>query len=200
VDEVGWLLGANIVIGVVPGRNGTIVEAVAGSPQQVGDHCSRVARDGWQRELPRRVPLVITLVGQRSGELMWDDFAAALAAARQAVGENGAVAVCGNFTRRPGRSLSRLVDLADPSVVEHRLQNDQHEDTWAAQELAAALVRGPVYFAGRLSDELVEGLGMAPIQRPEELARLASRFEACVVISDADFAAPYVADESRPAA
>jgi hypothetical protein len=193
VDEVGWLLGVSIVVGIVPGRNGSIFQATAGTPQRVAAHCAPVAEAGWRRELPRPAPLVISLVAPRGGELSWDDFAAALAAAGQTAGDTGAVAVCGNFTKRPGRSLHRLVDAADLARVEERLAGERHEDTWAALELASALQRGPVYFAGELNDDEVESLGMAPISRPEELARLASRFDECVVISDADIAAPYVA-------
>jgi hypothetical protein len=196
VDEVGWLLGVGVVVGVVPGHNGTVHAAAAGTPARVREYCLDVAREAWQGEVPRRVPLVITLVDRQGGELSWDDFAAALAAARQAAGEEGAVAVCGNFARRPGRSLARLVDVADLQSALHKLHGEAHEDTWAAQELATALGRGPVYFASGLADDVVEGLGMAPVGRPDELARLASHFDECVVIRDAQFAMPHVAEEA----
>ena len=200
VDEVGWLLGVCVVVGIVPGPNGSILRAIAGTPDRVGAECQDAARSYWDVELPRRVPLVITLVGDRDGELSWDDFAAAMASARNAAGDEAAVAICGNFTRLPGRSLHRLAGASDLQAVQRRLHRDQHEDTWAAQELATALLRGPVYFAGGLNEDQVEELGMAPIQQPEEIARLASRFEECVVIRDAHIAAPHLAGETRPAA
>jgi nickel-dependent lactate racemase len=198
VDEVGWLLGVCVVLGVVPGPDGTIYRAAAGTPQRALDHCVGIATAAWQGELSRRVPLVIALVGRGNGDLAWDDFAAALASASMAADEDGAVAVCGDFTKGPGRSLRRLVGAADLQAVANRLQGESHEDTWAAQELAAALARGPVFFAGRLSDEQVENLGMAPIGGPEEITRLASRLGECVVIRDAQLTAPRLAEALDP--
>jgi hypothetical protein len=193
-DEVGWLLGVCVVVGVVPGRNGTVYTAAAGTPPRVCEHCIGAAQGAWHSEMPRGAPLVIALVGSRTGRASWDDFASALASASAAVGEDGAVAICGNFPKRIGRSLRRLVDAADLQTVAARLHGESHEDTWAAQELAAALLRGPVYFAGGMADEQVESLGMAPIGRSEELTRLASRFGECAVIHDAEVAGPRLLD------
>jgi hypothetical protein len=179
---------------MVPGRNGSIHAAAAGTPQQVCQQCVQIATEAWRQELVRSVPLVIALVDPGSSDVTWDDFAAALACARQAAGDEGAVAICGNFKKRPGRSLKRLVDANDLQLVERRLHGDAHDDTWAASELASALNRGPVYFAGGLADELVERMGMAPIGGPDELARLASRYDECVVIHDAQLAAPTLSE------
>jgi nickel-dependent lactate racemase len=200
VDEVGWLLGVCVMVGVVPGPNGSVHFAAAGTPQSVNDHCVGIASAAWRSSLSRTASLVIALVGRETGGLTWDDFACALAAARRAAGEGGAVAICGNFTKSPGRSLRHLAHAADPQSVAQRLRGESHEDTWAAQELAAALPQGPVYFASGLPDDQVENLGMAPISGPEEITRLASRLGECVVIRDAELTVPVLEEAFNPVA
>jgi hypothetical protein len=57
------------------------------------------------------------------------------------------------------------------------------------------LNRGPVYFLSQLDDETVEDLGLAPVADVEELVRLASRHESCIVLDDSQYSLVTVNDE-----
>jgi hypothetical protein len=48
-----------------------------------------------------------------------------------------------------------------------------------------------------LDDELVESLGMAPVQSPQEIERLAHRHPSCILLEDAQYAVPTVEDEAE---
>jgi len=68
--------------------------------------------------------------------------------------------------------------------VERKARHDHAPDSWSAWQLARALQRGPVYLLSRLDDETVEDMGLAPVSEVEDLVRLASRHESCIVLDE----------------
>lgn len=194
-DEAGWLLGAPLVMQVVPGRDGAVASVLAGEPGAAARQGQQLCHRHWSFRAARRANLVIATLGGDAEVQSWDDIGRALAAAEQLVEDDGAVAICSDFHSPPGKSLDRLVDCTDLAAAEHKLFHERRRDSWPAWHLARALQRGPVYLLSRLDAETVEELGVAPIADLEELARLVSRQESYVVLGDAHYAVASVAGE-----
>ncbi len=194
-DEAGWLIGAPLVIEVVPGASETVAYVVAGEAQAVADRVRQLVRDQWQTHAEHRASLVITTITGGPHAQNWQNVARALAAAERLVADDGAVAVCTNLSEPLGESLGRLVGTEDIDATERKLLHDHASDSWAAWQLARALQRGPVYFLSQLDDETVEEMGMAPVADMEELSRLASRHENYIVLEDAQHAFATVSGE-----
>lgn len=183
-EEAGWLVGAPMVLRVVPGPRGAVASAVAGAPESVDQATDDACRRLWTRRAESRAKLVIATVAGEARRQSWTDVARALATAERLVAPGGAVAVCTQLDAPLGKSLSRLVGAVDLEAVDRRLERDEAPDTWAAREIARSLMRGPVFFMSNLRAELVEDMGMAPVAGGEELGRLASRYESCLLVED----------------
>lgn len=183
-DEAGWLLGAAMVVEVVPGTEGNVAAVVAGEPSAVAAHVKQLGQQLWSFHVPQRASLVVANVAGGPLEQSWDNVARALAAAERLVDDDGAVAICTALDRPPGKSLGRLVDSDDLADVERKARHDHAPDSWSAWQLARALQRGPVYLLSRLDDETVEDMGLAPVSEVEDLVRLASRHESCIVLDE----------------
>ena len=70
------------------------------------------------------------------------------------------------------------------------LTRDEANDAHPAVVLAKALEEGPVYLRSRLPSDVVESLGMTPIESDAELARLAAGREHTIIIEEAQRLTP----------
>lgn len=184
-EEAGWLIGAPFVVRVVPGPRGSLAAVVAGAPGEADVESQAAASRQWRCEADQQAGLVVATIAGDPDRQTWDDLARALAAADQVAAPGGAVAVVSEIGLPLGRSLARLRAEGDPEAALRKLAKDARTDTWAARQVAQALLRGPVFLKSRLADDLVEDLGLAPIASGAELERLASRFAPVALLEDA---------------
>ncbi|MEX2171251.1 MAG: lactate racemase domain-containing protein [Pirellulales bacterium] len=191
--EAGWLVGAPLVVEVVPDRGDRVAAVLAGDPTAVAAEAQRQCAEVWSSQFPESASLVVAVVAGDQREQTWDNIARALAAAGKVAGDGGAVAVVCDVRGRLGKSLGRLVRSDDREALGHKLMNDTSDDNWCAWELIQALERGPVYLMSGLDAETVEELGVAPIANKNELARLMSRHPTCIVLEGAQHVVPTVA-------
>jgi nickel-dependent lactate racemase len=196
-DEAGWLIGAPLVVEVVPGENETAAHIVAGELHSVAEKAQQLCREKWIFKSDQRTSLVIaTLTGGAQAQT-WNNVGRALAAAERLVADDGAVAICSNLEQPPGESLGRLIGTSDLAAAERRLLRDHAEDSRPAWQLARALQRGPVYFLSQLDAETVEDMGLAPMADVDELTRLASHHDTVIVLPNAQHAVATVEGEER---
>lgn len=183
-DEAGWLLGAAMILEIVPGPRGTAARVVAGEARAVGRQSLELCRQLWTGHVARSASLVIATLPDEHEHQTWENVARAVGAAARVTGEHGALAICCQRLDPPGKSLQRLAAEDDRDDVLRKLTRDAEKDTWSAWQLAVAQQRGPVYLLGGLEAEAVEELGIAPVGDLAELARLASRHESCILLED----------------
>lgn len=184
-DEAGWLLGAPLVVQVVPGARGAVSAVFAGEPHAVQRAALAKHAECWRRTTPNRADLVIAVVGGAEEQQTWRNVGRALAAARRVVADGGAIALCTQLAEPVGRSVGRLIGAGDLNRVAKKIASDAAADSWTAHELLTAINRGPVYLMSRLDDDLVEELGLAPLHSTAELSRLAQRRKSCLLLEDA---------------
>jgi nickel-dependent lactate racemase len=194
-DEAGWLVGTPFTIQVVPGPGDTVLQVLAGETRAVFREGHRQCDEAWSQSIPRRADLVIaTITGPQ--QQTWENVARALADAAHAVRSGGAIAVCTNLADEPGDALKRVAGADDPAAALAAIGKHKPRDLPAAAEIVKALDRGKVYLLSRLNEELVENLGLLPVEA-SQLSRLASRHESCLVLENAQYAVAHVADETE---
>jgi hypothetical protein len=194
-EKAGWLLGAALVVQVVPSRGGGVAEVVAGDPEAVSHLVETSCQETWSCQIAEPAKLVVaTLVGDRN-EQTWENVARALhAAGRIADQDASAVALCTDMDCPPGEALQLLMTMGGDLDRAAKLANVQTHDAAAAWEIYKALCRGPVYFMSRLDAETVEELGMTPIANRDELTRLAQRSASCAVLNEGQHSIATFAD------
>jgi hypothetical protein len=190
VDEAGWLLGVGMTVSVVPGAAGSVAAVLAGDPETVARGAAECSREIWERPAERQGDLVIAALSGDDREQTWENLARALTAAAPVVLPGGAIAICSELAEPPSGPLNRLRDVVDFGEVQAELAEDDATEARPAMALAQALDLGPVYLRSRLPADVVESLGMTPIEGDDELSRLAAGREHCVVIQDAQRVMP----------
>ncbi len=185
VDEVGWLLGLHYLVLVVPGVPDRWLAVLAGRASSIVRTASEQFSRAWEFRVPRRASLVLAAVSGSAGQQTWTNVARALAAASRVVEDGGTIALCTELDAELGPALESLRGAEHPGLVFRDIAHDRPEDTLISVQLAHALDRGRVYLLSRLNASLIEELGMAPIEGPEQVARLAVRYPSCIVLANA---------------
>jgi nickel-dependent lactate racemase len=194
-DEVGWLLGNRLVVQVVPGPGESVQHIVAGDVDAVAARGQQLAEASWHSRFPRRASLVIASIEGGDPHQNWTNLARVVEAARGAQAVEGAVALCTELATAPGPALMELADADDLDAALERIRDAHSPDAEAAWQLAHALKQGPVYLLSRLDDEVVESLGLAPVEQAAQIGRLARRFDSCIVLAGAQHAAVTIENE-----
>jgi nickel-dependent lactate racemase len=197
VDEAGWMVGVLMTVQVVPGAGESVAHIVAGEPQAVARRSEHHCREQWLLQSRQRVGLVVATVTGGTESQTWANVGRALVAAEGVLDEDGAIAICSNLEEKPGHSLGRLIKSPDVDAAARKVFHDHDADTWPAWYLTRALQRGPVYFMSQLNTDIVEDLGVAPVESVDDLVRLASRHESFAVVNDAQHAVVIVDDEGE---
>ncbi|REK11576.1 MAG: DUF2088 domain-containing protein [Planctomycetota bacterium] len=194
-DEVGWLLGTQFTIQVVPAAAGGVLHVLAGLPEAVLREGSRRCEQAWSFGVPERAALVVATVVGDAAQQTWENVGRALASAARVLEDDGSVIVCTQLDRPIGPAMARLMDADDLHAAERRIVRERSSDALAARELVLALNRAKVYLLSRLDDDLVERLGMLPVDAAGA-ARLAGRATSCIVLSSAQYAVAHPESEA----
>jgi nickel-dependent lactate racemase len=197
-DEAGWLLGVGMVVVIVPGPSGGVAEVIAGEPAIASREAAAQFQAIWERATERLGDLVIAAVAGNADEQTWDNFAKAVSASEKVRSPEGAIAVCCDIAEAPAGAFDELRDAVDYAEVVGRLRGHATPESKPALVLAQALERGPVYLRSRVPAEVVESLGMTPIENDVELSRLAAGRRHCVVIEEAQRVRPRLVGGGGP--
>lgn len=193
--EAAWILGAKFTVQIVPGAGDRALAVLAGAGEEVAQAGSRLFAEAWTCELPQRAQLVVAALDGAEASRSWDALARAVSTARRLVADEGMIAVCSEIDATPGAALRDLRRTADPALALRRIRRERSGDMPAAEQLARALETGRVYLLSRMPTEWVEGLGVAPVDAPEDIERLAARSASCILVANAQRVVATVADE-----
>jgi hypothetical protein len=115
------------------------------------------------------------------------------------VQHGGKIVVLSRARGAAGPALKRLLDLDDPRLAPAVLKGHESESDYpTACRVAEALAWADVYLLSDLGSDLVESLSMIPLERPDEVRRLAAKCGSCLVMSQADLGRAGVAGEPGP--
>lgn len=184
-DEVGWLLGVNFTIQIVPGAGDGVLRVVAGQVDAVRSAGRELYETAWGCTVPRRARLVVAAIEGGPFQQTWQNVAQAVATAGPLVEDDGAIAVCSALNAEPGPAVQRLSSSRSAADIRREQNGQTPSDAIAALQLAHALRRGHVYLLSELDASLVEDLGLAPLDEPNDVARLARRSPSCILLANA---------------
>jgi hypothetical protein len=195
VDHLAWLLGIQATIQVVPASGERALRVLAGSPDAVFQAGRELCRAQWQTEIPQRAKLVIAGISGGRWQQTWDNVRRALEAALELVEDGGAIVVCTELVAQPGTALKHLAEAIDTESSQSRLRKDRSADAHLARLLVEVHDRATIYLLSHLDEDAVTSSGLAYVARPEEINRLASHYDSCILLADAQFIRPTVKTE-----
>ncbi len=192
-SEVGWLIGCQLQVGVLPGGEGSVIAGLESLVRTEG--IALIDRE-WTFRVPDRADVVIVGVGEPGPFATVDDLAAALEAATRLVRRGGKIVALAHLDGPIGPALRRLAGVENPNAALNRLRGHETEpDYTAAKQIATSLAWADVYLHSSLDSDLVEDLAIIPLNRPEEAMKLARLAASLIVVNQAARTRCVVEDE-----
>lgn len=188
VDEIGWLLGIQFSLQVLPSRGNGVSAVLAGFEQSVWQRGRELLAAQREVQLPERAEIVVISIDADAAGHGWEQVGAALATARSLVKRGGKVVIlselngaCSDLS--DGMQLIR--DCRSPREALKPLRDRVPPDFLPATQLAQMADWGKIYLLSRLDSALVEDLFMIPLDSEQEVSRLLAGDATCAIIEGA---------------
>ena len=186
-SEVGWLIGCQLQVGVLPAVSGSGSEVLAGLESTVREQGTDAVDRLWTFQVSERADVVLAGVGGPGRFASVDDLGEALASASNLVRRGGKIVALARLEGPIGPAVRRLAGAENPKAAANRLRGHEGEaDYVAARQIAAALAWADIYLSSDLDSDTVEDLAIIPLGRPEEARKLAKSAASLVVVNQAE--------------
>lgn len=196
-SEVGWLIGCQLQVGVLPGSEGRPASVIAGLEALVRrEGVAAVDRNSTFCVADRADVVIVGVRGQ--GPLATiDELGGALEAATRLVRRGGKIVALSDLDGPFGPATRRLAGVENPKAALTRLRGHEADlDHLAATQIATSLAWADVYLHSRLDPDAVEDLAIIPLGRAEEARKLAGSAASLIAVNDAERTLCRVADEA----
>ncbi|MCA9077071.1 MAG: DUF2088 domain-containing protein [Planctomycetaceae bacterium] len=187
IDEVGWLLGVQFTLQVIPAGRDRVSAVMAGAMESLFKRGQEQLSHNWHVDVDDHLDLVIVAVDAEAGNQGWSSVASALASARRLVKREGRILVLSDLADDLTAGLEMLRDSRTPRDALKPLRKAAPDDLVTATQVAQAVDRANVYLMSRLEDDLVEDLFMTPVGSDAEVARLIESCDSCAIIESAQY-------------
>ncbi len=185
IDEVTWLLGLQYAVQVVPAVGDGVSEIIVGQVDAAYQKaCSRL-KETWTLPTANRSSMVIVAVDQDAHGHSWYQLGAALDVARQLVSREGRIVALTELRSDLSAGIQLLREVRSPRDALKPLRDSQPPDMTPATQIAKALDWAGVSLLSGLPGDLVEELGMLPLDQTEELQRLVESEDSIAVVQSA---------------
>ncbi|MEQ9411606.1 MAG: lactate racemase domain-containing protein [Fuerstiella sp.] len=197
VDEIGWLLGTQFSVQVVPDAEGGVSQAFCGAVENVTSAGRAWLNQTWRCAVDEMADLAVISVPVPTAGPGWQQLGRALSAAASVVEDSGRIAVVAELPESVGPALEMLRRCGEPTDLLKPLRLEPPEDAVEVTQLIHALQRATVYLFSDLDPSFVEELGLMPLTSEAELQRLVDASDYPTVIPCANYAWPQVAESVR---
>lgn len=185
IDEVGWLLGVQFSLQVIPGIGGTAAAVIAGAQDAVFQRGRKQLDEYWRVSTDERVDFVIVAVEADEAGHDWPQIGAALDTARHLVEKGGRVLVLSQIGGELTPGLELLQASRTPRDAIKPLRQSSPVDLVAATQIAKAVDWAKVFLLSNLADDVVEDLFAIPLNTAEEARRLVETADRMAIVASA---------------
>ncbi len=185
MDEVAWLLGLQFAIQVVPSVGDGVSAIIAGHVDAAYQKARALLTETWTHSLTTRAGMVIVAVDHDAHGHSWSQLGAALDVARKLVSREGRIVALTDLRSDLTPGIQLLREVRSPRDALKPLRETQPLDMTAASQIAKALDWAGVSLLSGLPGDLVEELGMLPLDETEELQRLVESEDSITVVQSA---------------
>ena len=188
VDEIGWLLGIQFSLQVLPSRGNGVSAVLAGFEQSVWQRGRELLAAQREIQLAERAEIVVISIDADAAGHGWEQVGAALATARSLVMRGGKVVILSELNGSCSDlsdGMRMVRDCRSPREALKPLRDHVPPDFLPATQLAQMADWAKIYLLSRLDSALVEDLFMIPLDNEREVSRLLAGNAPCAVIEGA---------------
>jgi nickel-dependent lactate racemase len=186
VDEIGWLLGTQFTVQIVPGSDLAPAAILAGLPDDVLKQGKELVTKLWRLSASELVDgVVLSIPG--GAAFGWKQLGQALDHAANLVHQGGRIIAVADLVPPEGPAATMLRRCQEPEDLLKPLRKEPTYDSVEISQLIQAARRARIYLLSPLPADIVEELGMIPVADSAELQRLVSSIDGCRVIPLANY-------------
>ena len=186
-DEIGWLLGTQFAVQVIPGGDGSAMTFLCGAPDEVMKAGRTLLHQHWAVTADETFELVVVSVPANASN-GWKSVGAAVETAVRLAGDGGRVAVVAELPNQIGPAMEMLRRSLEPEDLLKPLRREMLHDAAEVSQLIKAMSHARIYLHSNLDPVFVEELGILPLTSEAELQRLIKSAERTFVLPHANFA------------
>lgn len=186
VDEVGWLLGTQFSVQIVPGPGDTPLAILAGLPEEVMTAGKELVDRVW-RIKPQEVDAIVLSVPCHASS-GWRQFGNAIELATRLVQPDGRIIVVADLPIPEGPGATMLRRCQDADELLKPLRREPGQDAVEITQLINTLRHARVYLYSNMPSDIVEELGIIAIEDPAELQRITTAAKSCIALPNANYA------------
>lgn len=187
-DEVGWLLGTQFTVQVIPNSHGQIAQVLCGAPEEVFNEGREFATRHWKLQVEDTFELAVISIPRSLPQLGWKQFGAAVASATRLVEDGGRLAVVAELPIPDSPAFGMLRRCNEPGDLLKPLRLEPTYDAVELTQLINALQHCSVFLLSNLDDSVVEELGMLALSSEGELQRMIAAANSVAVVPSANYA------------
>ncbi len=188
IDEIGWMLGLQYSLQVIPAGGQAVAEIVFGSLESTFRKAKQLLDQYWRLEPEYKSEMVIIAVEDGPTGHQWNQLASVLETARNLVTQDGRVVLLTQIEAEPGIGLQILSRCHEPLDAIKPLRDAQPGDLLTATQLALTGDWALICLLSKVSSDEVEDLFAIPLEDEAEVERLLQSDETVSVIASAQYA------------
>ena len=183
--EIGWLMGVQFAIAVVPACDGSVAAILGGSPDPVFRAASgRIQPQCGSQKAEHS--LVVAFVEGDWTQQSWMNVARAAAHADMQLDIDGSIVICSDLKHLSAGILQLGSDEPEDKLQRQLLKSDL-EDAFAAAVLSSIQSRRSIYLMSKLKSHQVESIGLAYIDSSADIERLCREASSVCVMRSSQF-------------
>ena len=171
-------LGAFFMIQTVAGPGENVTDVISGVRQAATSSAAKQSAKLWAVDTTDTFDAAILTIESRAYDQSWRNFAAALEVGSKLVDDGAPIVVWSDLSYSPDRDTRKAFRAKFEETIADSLPMPM-------QRLAATLKDHPVYLRSKVTRATIEELGLTVIETVDELTRLTSSADRCVVLRDA---------------
>jgi len=183
--EIGWLMGVQFAIAIVPACDGSVSTILGGNPDKVFQQASELIRP-VDSSPSNEHSLAVAFVEGNWTQQSWMNIARAAAHADMQLSTNGSIVVCSDI-KQLSAGISQLGSDESEEKLQRQLLGSDLEDAFAAAVLSSIKSKRSIYLMSQLRISQVEGLGLAYLDSPLDIERLCREAESVCVMRSSQF-------------
>ncbi|MFH1302852.1 MAG: lactate racemase domain-containing protein [Planctomycetota bacterium] len=188
IDEVGWMLGLQYSLQVIPASGSGVSEIVFGSSEAAFRKSKELLDQYWKLQPSYKSEVVVIAVEGGPAGHHWNQLGSVLETARNLVTQDGRVVLLTQIDAEFGEGMRILSSCHEPLDAIKPLRDRQPNDLVTATQMALTGDWALISLLSKASSNDVEDLFIIPIEDEAEVQRLLQTDETVTFIASAQHA------------
>ncbi len=185
IDEVGWMLGLQYSLQVIPAAGQGVAELVFGSSEAAFRKGKELLDQFWKLEPGYKSEIVVIAVESSPTGHQWNQLGSVLETARNLVTQDGRVVLLTQIDEQFGEGMKILASCHEPHDAIKPLRDKQPGDLVTATQMSLTGDWALICLLSKASSDEVEDLFMIPLEDEAEVQRLLQTDETVAIIASA---------------